>query len=179
MAKAEANILEIEVAGPCNENLLFRPLQRKVRGRFDVQVAMKHDSGAAALLNEWPTPIPGQRIGVNVATGEGYISEPLHEPEHAAYREKIERSGMGLEPERQTFTVDVPTWTYWLKDAVIAGLATVTVGTLPDEIQGKPQKLFYSEEQTNPIDRLAAAMEKQNESFAALLKLLAEANTRR
>jgi hypothetical protein len=58
---------------------------------------------------------------------------------------------------------DVPTWLYWLKRAVGAGIARVVQGKLPDKIEGKVKKTFVSNERTKDpkdklIDRLTAIL---------------------
>ncbi len=161
----------IEVDGSRNECLHFRPLQRRVRGRFDYY----RDSEPMAKVagGEEPNPIPGQRIGFDTDTGTGFILEPLHEPEFRAIRERIEAKGFRLPPEREEFPqADAATWLYWLAGAVKAGLAKVVDGKLPEKINGKPRLNFITAETDTATDRLAAAVERQNELFAALLDVL-------
>jgi hypothetical protein len=161
----------IEVDGTRNECLHFRPLQRRVRGRFDYY--RDSEPMAKVVGGEEPNPIPGQRIGYDTDTGTGFISEPLHEPEFRAIRERIEAKGFRLPPEREEFKdADAATWLFWLAGAVKAGLAKVVDGKVPDKITGKPRLNFITAETDGPTDRLAAAVERQNELFAALLDVL-------
>ena len=97
MSKTEA--LVVEVDDPRNRDLHFRPLGQRVRGTFDASRAARFNVDAARLMTEYPQPIPGQRIGL--AGDEGFILEPLHGEQHAAIREKLEKKGFGLGPERQ------------------------------------------------------------------------------
>lgn len=165
--------IEIEVDGPHNENLRFRPLQRRIRGRFDIQRV--GEPLAKLKAHEWPTPIPAQRLGIT-ADGDGYLLEPLHDAEYAALREKIGKGGKRLEPPVQEFeSIHLPSWLYWMRRAVESGLARVVKGKLPDKIDGEPRKDFINappdpsatdkltktlEAQTNAFNRLAAAIEK-------------------
>ncbi len=164
--------LEIEIDGQHNEAFFFRPLQRKVRGRFDLNRI--GEPMARVTATEWPSAIPSQRLGVD-PSGGGYVTEPLHDEEHAALREKIERQGSRLEPAVQEFQdIDLPSWLFWIKRAVESGLAKVTSGKLPAKIEGTPQmnyvtgdKATFGNElqetmraQTAAFDRLAAAIEK-------------------
>jgi hypothetical protein len=168
-----AKTLEIEISGPRNESLHFRPIGRSIRGRFD----LNNDTEPLARMkiNEWPQPIPSQRLGIDLEKGEGYILEALHEAEHAAIRERIELKGMKLAPARETFaSVDVPTWLFWLKQAVQSGLARVVAGVLPDKIEGEPRKSFVSAERPQREDRLLTAMENQNRLLEALLAKLSK-----
>ena len=164
----DSGVIEVEIDAPNNANLYFGPTQSRVRGRFDVRRIAEPE--AAKLINRWPDPIPGQRIALDPATGEGEIVEPLYSPEHAALREKIAARGCKLEAERQVFTADAATWLYWIAGAIEAGLAKLVRGSLPAELPGKPQTRFHSVAHVDPIDRLAAAMEKQNEMLAELIK---------
>ena len=173
----QANLIEVEIDGPQNQALYFRPLQRRVRGRFDLHRVKEPNAGK--LLGTWPDPIPGQRLALNVDTGEAAIVEPLYEPQYAAIRERIEAQGRKLGPERESFKVDVPTWAYWLQSAVSSGVARVTAGTLPESIEGMPRLRFHSAEQPDPIDRLTTAIERQCELQAETLKLLAKLVTDR
>lgn len=169
------NTLEIEIDGACNEHFHFRPLGRSIRGRFD----LVRESEPLAMMSrgQWPMPIPSQRVGID-ENCIGYVSEPLHDPEHSATRDKIQSKGMQLPPARETFAaIDVTTWLYWLKRAVESGLAKITKGKLPDKIEGEPQKSFIT---TRPPvkkeERLAAALEEQNKLMAQILTKLTAKN---
>ena len=122
---------------------------------------------------KWPKPIPSQRLGIDLE-GLGYIAEPLHDAENAVLREKITKQGAKLEPELQTFSnIDLPTWYFWMKRAVEAGIAKVVKGKLPDKIDGQPRVNFVTNEPTQgPMDALTAAIEKQNDLMARLLEKL-------
>lgn len=173
--KANDNVIEIEIgAGRRNCNFTFMPLGKRIRGRFDVTRAIQTDGEAARLLKSWPEPIPGQVIGIDVESGLGYLREPLHDPEFAAIREKIEKTGQKLEPERQTFpNRHLPTWLHWLKRAVECGAAKLVRGTLPETIDGEPEYTtpFARSMQTrkDPTTRLAEAMERQGDLLAKVL----------
>ena len=166
-----ARALEIEVDGPHNENLHFRPLQRSIRGRFDMMRV--GEPMAKVKASEWPTPLPSQRLGID-ADGAGFIAEPLHEPQHTPIREKIEKRGLKLEPALQTFEgIDTPTWMFWLKRAVESGLAKVVSGKLPDRIDGKPKTNFIlNEPRPSAVDRLTAAIDRQSALFEKLVERL-------
>lgn len=165
MVKVADGVVAVEIDGPLNEAHYFRPLGRRLRGRFDAH-RVAGDTGR--LVQRWPDPIPGQRIGVDVAAGEGFIEESLHDPQHAAVKSKAEKVG-AVGPPRETFAgVHVPTWLFWLRQAVEAGIARIVQGTLPEKIEGA-QTEFITQRQTDPVERLAVAMERQNE---LLLKLL-------
>ena len=84
-----------------------------------------------------------------------------------AYRyasEKIAKKGLRLEPPRVTFEgIDLPTWYFWIKRAVEDGIAKVVSGKLPEKIDGKPKLSFnINDPPESPLDRLAAAMDRQN-----------------
>jgi hypothetical protein len=160
--------VEIEVDTEHNSNLFFRPLQRNVRGRFDW--SRLHEPMARVKAHEWPTPLPGQRLGVD-AKGVGYIAEPLHDEQHAPTKERIEgKLHRKLEPAKQTFdNVHLPSWYYWMQRAVEAGIAQVVSGKLPDDIGGKPKKDFiFAEPERSDTDKLTAAIEQQTEAFREL-----------
>ena len=161
-----SNVIEIEVDGPRNECLVFRPLQRRLRGRFDLNRVA--EPLAAMRRTQWPDVIPGKRLGVDTETREAYIAEPLHSPEHAATRERIEARGMRLPPERETFPdVDLPTWLTYMKQAVDAGVARVTTGELPAKIEGKPRRSFIiAPAEPDPRDQL---LEKLVAAFYCLM----------
>jgi hypothetical protein len=161
----------IEIDGARNEALHFRPLQRRLRGRFDYMRDTEPMSKVRA--GEEPGPIPGQRLGFDSATGTGFVAEPLHLPEFRAIRERIETKGFRLPPEREEFpNADEATWLFWIDGAVKAGLARVIDGKLPDKIDGKPQLNFVTGDRDTTTDRLAAAVERQNELFGSLLDVL-------
>lgn len=151
-------MLEIEIDGPNNQQHRFRPLQRNLRGRFDFgRVA---EPMAKLQTNRFPQPIPGQRLSLDTASGEAAIIEPLHDAEHIRTRRTIEKHGSTIAPQQQPLgKVHIATFLFWMKSAVEAGLARVVRGTLPDVIEGEPQKSFLSAAAFNPNDRLAAALE--------------------
>lgn len=162
--------VEIEIDGPCNENLMFRPISRSVRGRFDFMRIGEPMAKVKAV--EW-VPIPSQRLGIN-DKGVGYILEPLHDPEHEALRSKIEKMGYRFDPPRTTFTeIDYVSWMFWLKAAVDSGLAKITVGELPTKIEGFPRKNFIlAEPEKSSGDKLTAALEQQTIAFNRLTDAL-------
>jgi hypothetical protein len=143
-------VVEIEVDNAQNRNLFFLPLQRPVRGRLDF--GREADPEAIRLTRDFPTPIPGQRIQFDADREEAALLEPLHGEDHRALRELIARKNYGaLEPERQVFPVpkdQQPTWFYWLRRAVNAGLARVVRGALPEltAIRGKVKKSWITPE---------------------------------
>lgn len=166
--------IEIEIDSPRNEAFHFRPLGRNIRGRFDL--TRETEPLAMMRRNEYPVPIPSQRLGIDLETSEGFIAEPLHEPEHLAIRDRIESRGLSLPPAREAFAaVHVATWLYWIKRAVESGLARVVKGELPSVIEGEPQKSFITKRaEPKTDDRLVAAIERQNELMAALLSQLSK-----
>ena len=172
-------LLEIEVDSPLNRDLYFPPTGRRVRGRIDVARAVKFDGDATSLLQKWPTPIPGQRIGFDADTEEGYLAEPLYETEHTVTRELIESCKFKLEPKRTDFkAAHKPTWLFWLKSAVESGHARVTAGELPETIEGEPQTAFIIQKTKDSNTRLAEALERQTAALErqsdAMTKLLVE-----
>ena len=164
--------LEIEVDGARNEQLYFRPLGRSIRGRFEFQRV--GEPMASVVATSWPSAIPSQIIGID-PSGDGYIVEPLHNDEHAATKDQIEKQGMKLEPKITMFEdIDRVTWQFWLKAAVESGIAKVVSGRLPDEITGTPRLDFITDRKPEIEERLTNALEKQNELFEKLLEKLAE-----
>lgn len=168
MVKA-SNTIEIEIDGQHNEHLRFRPLQRSIRGRFDLNRI--REPQARMQSANWPEPIPSQRIGVDLDSRTGFVVETIHQ--HPTLKTRIEQHGMKLAPEREEFTnVDLPTWLFWIKRAVESGLAKVVVGELPERIDGEPQMEFIVRRKPDGNDRLAAAIEANTAVLAAVLERL-------
>lgn len=161
---ATANILEAEIDGPYNENLAFRAISlQKIRGRFDLNRAPEPE--AKRVMNRWPVPIPGQRLQVNLDTGAAAIVDPLHEPEHAATKKTAEDSGFRIAPAREEFAkVHLPTWLFYIKRAVEAGIAQVLQGEIPDDLGGEPK--------THTVNR------PQKDKATEGLEKMVEANTK-
>lgn len=158
--------VEISVDTPTNDNLHFRPLQRSIRGRFDMMRIP--EPMARVKAQGWP-PIPGQILGID-PSGTAFIREVLHEAEHAAIKEKIEKMGMRLEPPVQTFeNIDVPSFLWWARQAVESGVATVVSGKLPEQIHGPVRKNFIlSEPAMTRDEKMTAALEGQTVAFNRL-----------
>lgn len=168
MVKSAGNLLEIEIGDQRNRNLFFQPLQRKLRGRFDLNRCC--EPLARVKAGEWSEPIPGQRLVVDLETGETAIVEPLYDPAHAPLRERIEARGMKLPPERERFEkVCLATWLFYIARAVKAGKAVILRGEIPAELPGEPTRHFATRPIVDPVERLAAAMEKQNELLAQII----------
>jgi hypothetical protein len=154
--------LEIEINGPRNQNLYFRPLQRSLRGTFDVnRIPEPH---ARTLVADLPWPIPGLHVVLDFDKGTAAIVEPLYAPEHKVIREKIEAQKMKLGPEREDFqNADLNSWAFWLRRAVANGMAKIVAGSFPAIDEAKARKNFViAEEQLNPrdtlVDRMVAIM---------------------
>ena len=157
MAKtAESGVVEIEIDGPHNENLIFMPIgAKRVRGRFDWRRV--REPLAAITAARWPAGgvIPGQRIGLDLETGTGFVVDPLHDDANALTRERIVGQGLALPPARQEFpSVHVPTWLHWIKRAVEAGLAKIVTGALPAKIEGEPKLSFFGNPTVDPRDAM-------------------------
>lgn len=161
----------IEVDGQYNEALSFRPLQRRIRGRFDLSRDSEPQSKLAA--GEQPGPIPGQRIGFDSDKGCGFVEESLHDDEHEVVRERIEAKGLKIGPRREEFAgVDANTWTYWLSRAVDSGIAKVVSGKFPKIDESRVRKTFIIRDEPTPTDRLTAALERQTDLMEQLLSKL-------
>ena len=168
----KSNTLAVEIDGPQNQNLYFRPLMRAVRGRFDLHRVREPNAGR--LHSVWPEPIPGQRLELDLVSGEGAIVEPLHEERYSAIREKIESSGQKIAPEREVFEQrDLVTWVYWMQGLVTSGKAKLVKGEFP-KLSGKPRTRFHSTEHPDPIDKLTAAIERQNELNSKQIEIMAK-----
>lgn len=176
------SILEVEIEGPLNENLSFRPLQRTIRGRFDWTKCASPDAHRFGIKEYGGLPIPGQVLGINPDTGEGFLREPLHDPAHAALADKIKSKGKRLPPTKEEFQAHVPTWLFWIAAAVRGGLARVVTGKLPDEIDETqvqkdflfaPAKPSERDRLATALDGMAAAQREQTEVLSKLLMALA------
>jgi hypothetical protein len=171
---AAETILEIELDGPRNENFFFDPLNRRVRGRWDWNRV--DEPQARMMTSVYPRPIPGQRLALDLATGTGYVIEPLRNPndaDAALCKERIEANGMRIGPERETFTdVHKPTWLFRMKQLVDAGFGKIVRGAFPADFGGEPRLTFLSQPPRDPTMVLAAAVEKQTAAFERLIAVL-------
>jgi hypothetical protein len=169
MAKSDTTCA-VEFDGKQNQNYFFAPLGT-IRGRFDLHRVAEPNAGK--LHARWPEPIPGQRVEYDFATGAGAIVEPLHEAQFAAIRERIEALGQKLPEARREFRLDAATLAFWIRGLIATGDAKLVAGAIP-EVQGKPQTRFHSAEQVDPLDKLTAAIERQNALQEKLVEAIAE-----
>lgn len=161
----------IEVDGPGNESLYFRPLQRRLRGRFDYARDSEPQSKLAA--SNFTAPIPGLRLAFDFATNTATLVDPLHDSEHESLREQLIAKGHRLGPERETFeNQDAVTWCFWMQRAVEAGTARILEGEFP-KLKGEPRKDFLNARLQTTGERLADAIDRQNALFEKLLTRLA------
>lgn len=168
-----ANVLEIEIDGPQNEALQFRPLQRRVRGRFDFT---RGGVDLYAVGAEWPGPVPGQKLGIDLDRGVGYVVDPLHDPANVVFKERIEKKGWTLPPAREEFPgACKASWLYWLANAVRCGLARVVSGKLPEasETEGARKDFIFAPKPPSTNERLIAALERNTAAFEKFLNAIA------
>lgn len=170
---SKSNLVVIEVDTPQNSNVVFRPLQKPIRGKFDLHRVREPNAGKLHSL--WPAPIPGQLLSLDLVTAEGVILDPLYEEKFASIRSKIEELGQKLPPQREVFQgADVATWVFYMRELVNSGKAKLIEGEFPKIDESKVQRRFYSNERPDTSDRLVAAIEKQNDLMAQLLNKLVE-----
>ena len=176
MAKAE-NKVTVEIAGPNCESVYWQPLRRKIRGRFDFH--KPRGANARAMLDEFPQPIPGQMIEVDLSTGETAIVEPLRLTEHKVTAERLKKKlNCEFAPVREEVgKLDLPTAIFWLNRIVNDGLAVVIKGDLPSDPGGKPQMSFLNPPRESPTDKLTAAIEAQTKAIMSLLRHVAKQQT--
>jgi hypothetical protein len=146
-------VLEIEVDTPTNGDLMFEPIQERVRGAF--RADRVNNEAAGKLAMRLPGGIPGQRIRIDTETGLGTLHEPLAAVGNGKMRETIAKLVTGDEQatearvcfmsiESRFEKVHVPTWLAWMIRAVRGGLAKVTAGKLPDQIPADAKLRTYS-----------------------------------
>ena len=170
MVKASKEVL-VEICNEHCRNVYFAPLDRVVRGSFDVQKVARNNANAVSLLNSFPQAIPGQRIRLDMEHAEGSIEEPLHHEQHRATVEQLKKRNLRLCPERETFdSVDVASWLYHMRTAVNSGAAKVLEGEFPvGKIEGARES-FVTQPAQDPIDRLTKAIESQTAAFERMLQ---------
>src|SRR5262245_50745723 len=169
MVKSEPLVLEF--GDDLCRNIYFAPLDRRFRGRFDAQQLARRDRDAGALLNEWPEPIAGQQLAIDLETGAADVLEPLHE--FPAIAARIKSRGLTLAPERERVECDLPTMLFYAAAAVKAGQARVVRGTLPDHIdEAKVRKdLFINAVESDTV-KLSSALTAQARAFERLADVL-------
>ncbi len=171
--------VEIKIDGSRNDNLHFKPLQRTLRGTFDLNRVP--EPLARMKFNEFPKPIPGLHIAVDAENKTAKISDPLHDAEHFAIKEKIEALGMKLGPAVERIeNIDTNTWLFWMRRAVVNGTCKVVSGNFPAIDDAKARKDFIMPDVTDPrdslINKLVAIMyagldDAQRKQVDALLKV--------
>lgn len=140
--------VEFEYDAPNNGDFAFRPASRKIRGRFDANRLV--DGGK--VKQRFPNPIPGQRLGWD---GErAYIREPLHDAEYKAIRQEIERNA-ALDADKTYLEVDLPTFNFWVREAMKAGKLKLVQGQLP-KVTGEPKKHFRMQPEPSETAQLTA-----------------------
>jgi hypothetical protein len=179
-----SQIVEIEIDNPRNGCLQFQPLGRSLRGKYHPM--RDAEPNAKLLITDYPDGVPGQRLGLDQEAGTAYIADGLHDdtPSAGQVRDKLKAKGFSLPPAREDLSLspgDVPTWQYWMRRAVEAGLAKVVKGKLPDTIKGKVRKSFITQERgpdprDRQIERLTAILFSKLSATerAAVEKILSE-----
>ena len=153
----DAAPLVVEIDGPRNNSWSFPAMSRVIRGKFDLlRVA---EPNAVKLRQQYPDPIPGQQLCVDLSSGECAVLEPLQDDAHETLRKKLEKS-YSIAPAREVVSgADVSTWLFWIKKAVKAGIAKVISGSIPDKLPGEPKvRNLFGTERRNPQQDLQRAL---------------------
>ncbi|MBP3957733.1 hypothetical protein J8F10_20980 [Gemmata sp. G18] len=147
-------MVEIEINNERNGDLLFHPTGERVRGRFDVRAINSPEIGT--LVRDLPNGVPGQVIRFDPTTGTGAIVEPLHDFQYTATRAAIEKRIGGAvdfdKPVKEFPNAHAGTWLGWMRRAVVAGVARVVKGKLPDSDPPDMRRGMYYTEKADPRD---------------------------
>jgi hypothetical protein len=149
----------IEICCPRNENAIFNPLQRKLRGRWDMAKVSHRDKSEAMKELALAVPsIPGQYVAVHVEKAQGKVIDPLGLPEFKStldkcneiferYAGEFGRGGIRRPHPETTQVLDanaLKTWLFCMRQLVDSGMATPAPGSdaLPtlDDIRKMPGK---------------------------------------
>ncbi len=154
-----AKTVEVEISGPCNENLVFRPANRVLRGEF--LWTRCRNPLAMQQAQSWGD-IPGQKIVLDTERCRAAIVEPIvSDPKHARLRQRIEKGELRLPEAEEVFELDqdgMATWCFWIKRAVEAGLAVVRSGAIPEKLPGRPRLDFGGPRPVDPRDQTIAKL---------------------
>lgn len=164
--------LLVQFGDECSRNVFFPPLDRRFRGTFDAHQLARHDPDAGRLVTNWPEPVLGQQLEIDLETGEAAVIEPLHAfPEIA---KRIKGRGLTLAPARESVKCDLPTLLWYTRAAVQGGKARVVKGRLPEDIdESRVRKDLFVKPVENPIDKMAAALTAQAQAFNKLAEAIA------
>lgn len=151
----KSKVVEVEMVTPNNRQVYFKPIGHKLRGRMDFTTARTRKEEDARKA--WPEPVPGQRVCLDLGTGERYVREPLYDEDCEQTRAKIIRKGYGLPPKRADYGGEnMATWVHHLHKLINAGLARVVEGELPnvEDFDEEPRTRFITSEKKSDEARL-------------------------
>lgn len=175
MGKAET--LVVEFGDDHCRDIFIAPLDRRFRGRFEAQQIAKHDRDAGALLADWPDPIAGQQIEIDLDSGAAAVLEPLHE--FPAIAQRLKSRGMSLAPARESVACDLPTLLYYVRAAVAAKQARIVRGTIPEIDESKVRRDLFVAQSEPTTMALAKALNAQAAAFTRLADVLERALAKR
>jgi hypothetical protein len=168
--------LVVEFGDSHCRNVFFPPLDRRMRGRFDPTLAVKHDRDAGELVSQYPDGIAGQQLEINTQSGEVAVLEPLHA--FPAIEQRLKQRGLRLAPARQVANCDLETALWYASEAVKAGQAKVVSGKFPELIdENKVRKDLFIKPPVNQAATLQKAIENQTAAFTRLADVLERALT--
>ena len=159
-------VIEIEIGDQQNRNVFFAPLGRVLRGTFDLN--REKEPTARTLSAKWPLTIPGIRLSLDAKSGVGMVRDPMHDEQHKAVAESIEKNKFSLGVAEERFEgVHIPSWLQQMKFAVDNGSARIVQGKFPNPLPGKPLRSYITpdiedptERQEKILDKLADALDK-------------------
>lgn len=167
----------IELVNPKGMDLLFDPLQVRLRSRFSRQMLPPGMTAGDTGLDALPD-IPGMCVALNVATKTARVFDPLgvksNEQRLAAINNVLAQNGrpaIGPAPEtvkHLSTDNEVATWLYYMRRLVhefkiaLHVTGSAPLGELKDKLPGDPQVDWYSSQFGSPktLTQYQAALHK-------------------
>jgi hypothetical protein len=150
----------VEIGDEMNRQVMFNPMQERLRGRWDPHHLQLGDTSSAGLM-QMP-PIPGMYVCLSLTERKGVLLDPLSLAANATLLSRVSHTHHGLfkahctavetKVKAELTDDDLATWLYWMYRIVSGGQGRLISGSLPDSPadikrrvpKGKVRREFYN-----------------------------------
>lgn len=131
----------IEISAPNCANVMFTPLRKLLRGRWDVHKLPIGTSSEPGILNL--RELPGMHVALDVQRREARVYDPMALPKNAdalKAAQKVIKHATSREyhPEKETFYRNlsddaIASFVYWMQRFIEQNIAVLVAGNFPSQ----------------------------------------------
>jgi len=166
--------LVIELGTEQNQDVMFNPLRKRFRGRYDRHLLPPGSIGGENSMAMRIDQVPGIYVTIDLGRKRARIVDPLSLPENKALMAHINKciGGIGTkydpvaeEVHENMSDKQIATWIYWMARLVKKKYASVVSGSFPDRLPSRGVKVdFFNTSQAPRVNRYLEQFQEQRET---------------